>query len=122
MSRQHQALLDAIEQMEEAVEQAMAFVAGMDKHAFLADVKTQMAVSMAFIIMGESVSRILAMYPHIADDHGDIPWQKIKGMRNLVAHEYFELEFDAVWMTVHDDLPPLLSQLRMLRQIRAQGE
>lgn len=115
-------LLEYIEQMEEAAQQATDFVVGLDKAKFLIDTKSQMAVSMALVILGEGVARILKLHPHIADDHPEIPWMKIKSMRNLVAHDYFELEFEVVWKTVNEDLPQLLSQLRMLRQIRAQGE
>ncbi len=122
MSFDRQRVLDCIEQMEDAAANAMAFVAGLDKADFLQDTKSQMAVSMALILLGESVSRILKLNPHIVDDHPDIPWMKIKSMRNLVAHDYLDLEFEVVWKTVQEDLPPLLSQLGMLRQIRAQGE
>ncbi|MCO5730539.1 HepT-like ribonuclease domain-containing protein [Rhizobium sp. SSA_523] len=115
-------LLDHIERMEDAAQQATDFVIGLDKSQFLTDPKSQMAVSMALVILGEAVTRILKLHPHIAEDHPEIPWMKIKSMRNLVAHDYFELEFEVVWKTVHEDLPQLLSQLRALRQIRAQGE
>lgn len=115
-------LLDHVEQMEEAAGQAILFVSNSGKDEFLGDVKTQMAVSMALVILGESVARVLKLNPHIADDHPEIPWMKIKAIRNLVAHDYFELEFEVVWKTVREDLPQLLSQLRALRHIHAQGE
>ncbi|MGF9691930.1 HepT-like ribonuclease domain-containing protein [Rhizobium sp. 0TCS1.26] len=115
-------LLDHVEQMEIAAEKALSFVAGMSKSSFLTDEKTQMAVAMALVILGENVTRILALNPHIDTEHPQVPWVKIKGMRDLVAHDYYELQLDVVWKTLQDDLPPLLSQLRMLRQIRAQGE
>lgn len=113
---------DYIEQMEDAAQQAISFLSGCEKAQFLTDTKTQMAVSMALVILGESVARITKVNPHIADEHPEIPWMKIKAMRNLVAHNYFELEFELVWKTVRDDLPHLLSQLRALRHIHAQGE
>ncbi|MBP2548766.1 uncharacterized protein with HEPN domain [Neorhizobium galegae] len=117
-----QRLLDYIEQMEKAATSALSFAAGMTRHDFLADAKTQMAVAMSFVILGESVSRILAVDPHIEDNHPQVPWMKIKGMRNLIAHDYFELELDVVWKTMQEQLPLLVSQLRDLRQIHAQGE
>lgn len=115
-------LLDHIEQMEEAAENAIVFVSNSEKIDFLRDTKTQMAVSMALVILGESVAKVLRLNPHIGDDHPEIPWMKIKAMRNLVAHDYFELEFEVVWKTVREDLPQLLAQLRALRHIHAQGE
>ncbi|MDO1582232.1 HepT-like ribonuclease domain-containing protein [Rhizobium oryzicola] len=122
MTADRSRLIDYIQQMEEAAQQATDFIVGLDKTTFLADTKSQMAVSMALVIMGEGVARILKLNPHIADDHPEIPWMTIKGMRNLVAHDYFELEFEVVWKTVNEDLPQLLAQLRALRHIHAQGE
>jgi uncharacterized protein with HEPN domain len=115
-------LLEYIEQMEKAAASACSFVGEMTRDEFLADAKTQMAVAMSFVILGESVSRILMVDPHIDSNHPQVPWMKIKGMRNLIAHDYFELELDVVWKTVQEQLPLLVSQLRMLRQIHAQGE
>lgn len=122
MSFNRRRLLDHIEQMEQAAAQAVDFLSGLSRAEFLSDTRTQMAVSMALVIMGESVARIIKLSPHIADDHPEVPWMKIKAMRNLVAHDYFELEFEVVWKTVQEDLPQLLSQLHALRHIHAQGE
>lgn len=43
-------------------------------------------------------------------------------MRNRIAHQYFHLDIDTVWLTVDRMIPELLSQLDSLRNWRAQGE
>ena len=46
--------------------------------------------------------------------HPSIPWRNMRGMRNRIAHGYFELDLDVVWDTVDTALPQLLAQLREL--------
>jgi len=36
-----------------------------------------------------------------------LPWQQIRGMRNMVIHEYFQLDLETVWATTQADLPTL---------------
>ncbi len=42
----------------------------------------------------------------IQKQHPNIPWQQMKGMRNVLIHEYFEVDKDVLWQTVQEDLPP----------------
>lgn len=44
----------------------------------------------------------------------DIPWQDIKDFRNLLAHEYFGVDLEIVWNTVHGELPKLLEVVNKL--------
>ncbi len=45
------------------------------------------------------------------DDHPEIPWVEIVGMRNRLIHAYFDIDLDRVWDTVIEDLPPLIHAL-----------
>ena len=50
----------------------------------------------------------------------DIPWQKIAGMRDRLAHRYWEIEREAVWTVIEIDLPKLVAAVReMTRTARA---
>lgn len=40
-----------------------------------------------------------------------VPWRSMRGMRNRIAHGYFEIDLDVVWETVQSALPELLGQL-----------
>ncbi|CAN7419615.1 HepT-like ribonuclease domain-containing protein [Neorhizobium sp. LjRoot104] len=115
-------LREYLDQMHSAALQACDFVAGMEQEAFLADVRTQMAVGMALILIGESAARIMTSHPDFPVDHPEIPWSKIKGMRNFVVHDYYELELPIVLHTVRTSLPALVAELDSLRNWRAQGE
>jgi uncharacterized protein with HEPN domain len=115
-------LIEYLEQMRSAAQQACDFVADLDQEEFMRDVRTQMAVAMALVLLGESASRVITHHPEFSVDHPEIPWARIKGMRNIVAHEYYELELPLVLETVRTSLPQLLSKLDALQHWRAQGE
>jgi uncharacterized protein with HEPN domain len=50
-------------------------------------------------------------YPEFTEQHPDVPWRSMRGMRNRIAHGYFEINLDVVWDTVQIALPELLKQL-----------
>lgn len=64
-----------------------------------------------FIIIGEAASNVPA---DIQSRYPEIPWRMMSGMRNVMAHEYFQVEMDRVWEAVQDDLPSLIPQLQQL--------
>ncbi|MND65613.1 hypothetical protein D3C80_569900 [compost metagenome] len=111
-----------LEQMHAAALQACAFVDGMAPDDFLLDTRTQMAVGMTLVLIGESAARIMARYPDFPTEHPEIPWAKMKGMRNFVVHDYYELELPVMLATVRTSLPDLLFHLDNLRNQHAQGE
>ncbi|GET44034.1 hypothetical protein MiSe_88600 [Microseira wollei NIES-4236] len=44
------------------------------------------------------------------------------GMRNVVSHEYFQVNLSRVWQTIQDDLPSLVPQLQEVLETEASGE
>jgi uncharacterized protein with HEPN domain len=60
-------------------------------------------------VLCESTQRIDE--PHKAR-HPEINWASIAGMRNVLLHDYFEVDFEAVWDLVVRDLPPLDEAMR----------
>lgn len=104
-------LRDYLGQVRQAATDARSFVDGLGKNEFLADKRTQQAVIMSLIIIGEAATKIMDGYPSFIELHADVPW---RGMRNRIAHGYFDINLDVVWETVQTALPELLSQLRGL--------
>jgi uncharacterized protein with HEPN domain len=41
----------------------------------------------------------------------EIPWAQIKGLRNLLVHQYWDINVKRVWAVVQDDLPSLISAI-----------
>lgn len=104
-------LVDYLRQMAEGSRDAIAFTNGMDRDAFLADLRTQRAVVMSLMIVGEAATRIIADFPAFVEGRPDVPWRSMRGMRNRIAHGYFELDLGVVWETVRTELPALLERL-----------
>jgi uncharacterized protein with HEPN domain len=83
----------------------------MRKDAFLADKRTQQAVFMSLIAVGEAATKLVQECPDFAAAHAKVPWSSMKGMRNRMAHGYWDIDLDIVWATVQSSLPHLLAQL-----------
>ena len=103
---------DYLDHMQQAATDACSFVEGLSKDEFLADKRTQQAVIMSLIVIGESATKIMDQHAKFADQHPEVPWRSMRGMRNRIAHGYFDINLDVVWDTVQTALPDLLERLR----------
>jgi Uncharacterized conserved protein len=88
----------------------------MAKDDFLADKRTQQAVVMSLIIIGEAATKVMDSFAEFTQAHGDVPWRSMRNMRNRMAHGYFDINLDVVWETVQEWLPELLKQLPAVRK------
>ncbi|MFT4066554.1 DUF86 domain-containing protein [Paraburkholderia sp.] len=104
-------LPDYLDHMQQAATDACSFVAGLAKDDFLEDKRTQQAVIMSLIIIGEAATKVMDGYTEFAQTHPEVPWRGMRGMRNRIAHGYFDINLDVVWDTVQTALPELLRQL-----------
>ena len=109
-------LIDYLEHMQQAAMDACAFVQGMAREDFQQDKRTQQAVIMSLIILGEAATKVMDSHAEFAQEHPQVPWRNMRGMRNRIAHGYFDINLDVVWETVQEWLPALLKQLSAVRQ------
>lgn len=109
-------LRDYLEHMQQAATDACGFIEGLTREDFLGDKRTQQAVIMSLIIIGEAATKVMDGYIEFAQTHGQVPWRNMRGMRNRIAHGYFDVNLDVVWDTVQTALPELLQQLLAVRQ------
>ncbi len=105
-------LEDYLDHMRQAAADACGFVDGLSKGDFLADKRTQQAVVMSLIIIGEAATKVMDGYATFTQAHPDVPWRSMRGMRNRIAHGYFDINLDVVWETAQTALPNLLQLLR----------
>ena len=77
---------------------------GHSKDRFVESTTYQNAVSMCILQIGELVGRLTDSFK---TDHAEIPWHKIRGMRNYVAHEYGSIDFEIVWFASTKSIPEL---------------
>ncbi|HWK62929.1 MAG TPA: DUF86 domain-containing protein [Eoetvoesiella sp.] len=102
---------DYLDHMRQAAADACSFVDGLAKDDFLEDRRTQQAVVMSLIIIGEAAAKLMDNYAEFTRIHKHVPWRNMRGMRNRIAHGYFEINLDVVWETVQTALPELLRLL-----------
>lgn len=102
---------DRIGEILEAIDKIERYTEGMDLDGFRADERTIDAVLHNLTVIGEAAN-------HVPDEvqtrHPGIPWKRMRGMRNVVVHEYFGVSLEIIWETVWNDLPPLVPRLRTL--------
>lgn len=48
-----------------------------------------------------------------------IPWQGIAGLRDIIAHQYLDIDLEAVWSVVRKDFPPLKEAIERILSVRA---
>jgi len=97
-------ILDAIRKIE-------AFTKGMTFEIFKEDDKTVFAVIRAMEIIGEAAK-------HIPDDvrsqHPQVPWKAMAGMRDVLAHDYFGVNLNTIWITAREKLPSIKDLLKYM--------
>ncbi len=109
-------LPDYLNHIQQAAADARSFVDGLTKEDFLADKRTQQAVIMSLIIIGEAATKVMDGYAEFTQAHTEVPWRSMRNMRNRMAHGYFDINLDVVWTTAQEWLPELIKQLPAVRQ------
>jgi uncharacterized protein with HEPN domain len=84
------------------------YLSGVSREVFMADIEKQDAVLRRFEIIGEAASRLSpetqALFP-------GLPFRAMRGMRNIIVHDYGEVDLDQVWQTATTDLDPLIARI-----------
>ena len=106
MSKRDNLLL--LEDMKESAEKILRYVEKMDFDAFLNDDKTTDAVIRNFEIIGEAANRL---EPDFKSENTQIEWNRLRGFRNRLVHDYFGIDYEIVWSIIENDLEELIFQL-----------
>jgi uncharacterized protein with HEPN domain len=69
------------------------------------------AVLMNFIVIGEMVSRLSIPFK---ESNREVDWEKIKGMRNVIAHDYFGVDAEEIWQIAKNSLPKLKENIQII--------
>lgn len=100
-----QDILDAIISIE-------VYVHGYSYEDFFDDRKTADAVVRNLEIIGEAAGN---MPREVIDRHPEVPWTKMVSMRNKVIHEYAGVDLSILWQTIREDLPPLKTAIKKIK-------
>ena len=93
----------------DAIARIQGYVHDLSLDEFQQDRKTLDAVERNFIIIGEASGQ---MPRQVRDKFPLVPWRDMSDMRNYVAHNYWGIEVQQVWDTIHLDLPGLVPMLK----------
>jgi uncharacterized protein with HEPN domain len=94
-----------------AARQIASFVQGISFTKYSRNKLIQSAVERQLEIIGEAARRVS---PEYQEDHPEIPWRPIIGLRNILAHEYGEIKADRIWLIAKNDVPGMAKVLETL--------
>lgn len=101
-----------LESIIEAADRVIEYTSGFESaDDFNNDYRNFDATIMNFVVIGEMVDKI---YNDFKNGHDNIEWIKIKGFRNIVAHDYFGIDAEEVWQIVNNKMPNLKSGIQIL--------
>jgi Uncharacterized conserved protein len=97
-------ILQSIEKIEE-------YTHSLSLEQLLHDERTKDAILRNIQVIGDASKNLP---PEFIDRHQDIDWSGIAGMRNIITHRYFHVDWNLVWISIHEELPVLKVQLLKL--------
>ncbi len=95
----------------DAGREAVAFSISRSREDLDKDRMLSLSLVRLLEIIGEAARGISQEF---RDAYPDIAWKKMVGMRDRLIHGYFDLDPDVVWVTVIEDLPPLITHLERI--------
>ncbi len=105
--RNNAALLDMVGAMKAIAE----FVEGKDFNDYLGDLLLRSAVERQLEILGEAANRLR---PAFREKHSAVDWSNVVGLRNVIIHQYDEIDYENIWEIATARVPHLLSQIEPL--------
>jgi uncharacterized protein with HEPN domain len=91
-----------------AIAKIERYTEGRSFETFRSDDMVVDATVWNLVVVGEAAANVPI---EVQRRYPDVAWIRMRGMRNVAVHRYFELDLDVVWDTVQSDLPLLVTQL-----------
>jgi uncharacterized protein with HEPN domain len=102
-----------LDDISQACQDIIEFTKGMDSAKdFESDRRTMLAVIRSLEVIGEAARQTPKAF---RDKHASIPWREMTNFRNVIAHEYFGLDFDIVWDVIKNRIPSLNEQIKLVK-------
>lgn len=103
--------LESLIDIQKAAQRIVRFSQGIKQESLLNDEKELSAILYQITIIGEATKRLSKDF---RQQHPEIPWRNLAGMRDVLVHEYDQIDLDIVWNVTHHEIPTLLEQLQSL--------
>ena len=109
-----------LEDMYQSMERIEEYIDGIDFKKFKRTYIVVDAVIRNFEIIGEASKNIPTA---IQEKYPEIPWRKMYGLRNLIAHEYFGIDYEMIWQIAKKNLHQNCKDLqKIIEKEKALGE
>jgi len=103
-----------------AMESIEGFVEGMSFEELMQDDKTASAVIRKFEIVGEATK---CLPDELKEEHPEIQWKRMAGMRDRLIHAYFGVDYKLVWEAIKAEVPSMKLKLQeILTELEVKGE
>jgi uncharacterized protein with HEPN domain len=107
MLRDKQALMDiAI-----AIQQTLLYAQDINRGNLQENDEKQAAILYRLIVIGEATKRLSNEF---REQYPMIPWRQMAGLRDVVIHDYDELDLDILWNVIHINLPDILPEIQAI--------
>ena len=93
-----------LEHILQSIDRILSYISDKTRIDFEEDFKTQDAVVRQLEIIGEATKRISMDFRR---KHKEIPWSDMAGMRDILIHDYIDVDFEIVWKTASEQIPVL---------------
>ena len=93
-----------LEDILESIRRIREYTSGLSQPEFLTDIKTQDAVIRNLQIIGEAIK---ALPDEVRDANPEVDWRRIAGLRDIITHRYFGVDFEIIWSIIQDKLDAL---------------
>jgi uncharacterized protein with HEPN domain len=95
--------------MLEYAKRVVEIIAGQSKHDWHNNTTIRLAIERGLEIIGEAARHVSETW---RAQHPEIPWQDIIGQRNILAHDYGNIDYNLLYETAVQDIPELITQLQ----------
>ena len=99
---------ERLEHILAAIDRITRYTSGKTYDDLLSDDMMYYAVVKNIEIIGEAANMLTSNFQA---SHAEVPWKMVKGMRNYIVHEYFQVDDIVVWQVVKDNIPELREQI-----------
>lgn len=100
--------------MLDAAREAGTLIAGRSRRDYDEDRTLRLALVRLLEVVGEAASRIPLDF---RDEHPEIPWFGVVGLRNRLIHGYDDVDYDIVWRILAEDIPSLVAALEAVSDL-----
>ena len=97
-----------LQHIRDAINEIESYIQDKNEEYFQSDSMVQSACIRQLEIIGEAANHISQ---DLQNDFPEIEWREIKGLRNILIHEYFGVDGYVVWQIIKTDLPILKDKI-----------